>query len=120
MFCTLGKALKYGGTYLETKSLRISDREVSDRVLSSIKIASYERTTRLLKIHGKLRAHWQMEENLNPLSDNFIQTDASIDTGNSDGPLLGTDGKVIRINTAILTQSGGSIGIGFAFPSIVT
>jgi serine protease Do len=48
--------------------------------------------------------------------DDFIQTDASINPGNSGGPLLNTSGQVIGINTAIFTQSGGSIGIGFAIP----
>jgi len=48
--------------------------------------------------------------------ENFIQTDASINPGNSGGPLLNTVGEVIGINTAIFSQSGGSIGIGFAIP----
>jgi serine protease Do len=48
--------------------------------------------------------------------DDFIQTDASINPGNSGGPLLNTKGEVIGINTAIFSQSGGSIGIGFATP----
>ncbi len=48
--------------------------------------------------------------------DDFIQTDASINKGNSGGPLFNLKGEVIGINTAIFSQSGGSIGIGFAVP----
>src|SRR5438874_7771468 len=49
--------------------------------------------------------------------DNFIQTDASINPGNSGGPLLNMRGEVVGINTAIFSQSGGNIGIGFAIPT---
>jgi len=47
----------------------------------------------------------------------FIQTDASINRGNSGGPLFNIKGEVIGINTAIISQTGGSIGLGFAIPS---
>ena len=49
--------------------------------------------------------------------DDYIQTDASINRGNSGGPLFDMDGKVIGINTAIFSQTGGSVGIGFAISS---
>ncbi len=46
----------------------------------------------------------------------FIQTDAAINQGNSGGPLINTEGKVIGVNTMIVSQTGGNIGIGFAVP----
>ena len=49
--------------------------------------------------------------------ENFIQTDASINRGNSGGALLNLNGELIGINTAILAPGGGSVGIGFAIPS---
>jgi serine protease Do len=49
--------------------------------------------------------------------DNYIQTDASINRGNSGGPLFNLEGEVVGVNTAIISPSGGSIGIGFAVPS---
>ena len=48
--------------------------------------------------------------------ENFIQTDAAINQGNSGGALIDASGNLVGINTAILSQSGGSIGIGFAIP----
>ncbi len=51
--------------------------------------------------------------------DDYIQTDASINRGNSGGPMFNMDGDVIGINTAIFSPTGGSVGIGFAIPSIL-
>jgi len=49
----------------------------------------------------------------------FIQTDAPINPGNSGGPLVNVDGELVGVNTLILTQSGGSQGLGFAIPSAI-
>ena len=58
----------------------------------------------------------QRDINAGPYDD-FLQTDASINRGNSGGPMFNMDGEVIGIATAIFSPSGGSIGIGFAIPS---
>ncbi len=51
--------------------------------------------------------------------DDFLQTDAAINRGNSGGPMFNMNGEVIGINTAIFSPSGGSVGIGFAIPSSI-
>ena len=58
----------------------------------------------------------QRDINAGPYDD-FIQTDASINRGNSGGPMFNVKGEIIGINTAIFSPSGGSVGIGFAIPS---
>ncbi|MDY0884280.1 DegQ family serine endoprotease [Dongia soli] len=64
---------------------------------------------------GIVSAH-QRDINAGPYDD-FIQTDASINRGNSGGPMFNMEGEVVGINSAIFSPSGGSVGIGFAIPS---
>lgn len=65
---------------------------------------------------GVISAKGRQNLHITELED-FIQTDAAINPGNSGGPLLDLDGNVIGINTAIVSRSGGYMGIGFAVPS---
>lgn len=65
---------------------------------------------------GVVSAKGRQDLGITTLED-FIQTDAAINPGNSGGPLLNLKGEVIGINTAIVTRSGGYMGIGFAIPS---
>ena len=66
--------------------------------------------------HGVISAKGRQNLKITALED-FIQTDAPINPGNSGGPLLNLDTEVIGINTAIVSKSGGYMGIGFAIPS---
>lgn len=65
-------------------------------------------------VSGKGRENLHL--NKGAIYQNYIQTDASINPGNSGGPLINIKGEVIGINSAILSMSGGNIGIGFAVP----
>jgi serine protease Do len=65
---------------------------------------------------GVISATGRNNLNISSVED-FIQTDAAINSGNSGGPLFNIEGQVIGINTAIVTRTGGSMGLGFAVPS---
>lgn len=66
--------------------------------------------------HGIVSALARSQEGISDFR-SFIQTDAPINPGNSGGPLVTTDGRLVGINTAIYSKSGGSVGIGFAIPT---
>ncbi len=65
---------------------------------------------------GVVSAKGRTSVGINDYED-FIQTDAAINPGNSGGPLVNLDGDVVGMNTAILSRSGGNMGVGFAIPS---
>lgn len=88
-----------------------SEIRVADMVLAIGSPLGLERTVTSGIISAKGRARVGIVR-----YENFLQTDAAINQGNSGGPLVNLDGEVIGINTAILAPSGGSQGIGFAIP----
>jgi S1-C subfamily serine protease len=92
----------------DSKNLRIGQKVLAignpfglERTLTTGIISSLGRTIR---------------SEMGTLMEDIIQTDAAINPGNSGGPLLNSDGEIIGINSAIVTPSGGSVGIGFAIP----
>jgi Do/DeqQ family serine protease len=86
--------------------------EVGDIVLAVGNPFGLGHTVTMGIISGLSRSQFGMQDYRS-----YIQTDASINPGNSGGALIGLDGRIVAINTFILSQSGGSIGIGFAIPS---
>ncbi len=102
-----------GGETLPWLELRDSDTvEVGDLVLAIGNPFGLQQTVTSGIISAVARSGGSVTE-----SGFFLQTDAAINPGNSGGALLTTDGRVVGINTAIYSQNGGSIGIGFATPS---
>jgi len=79
-------------------------------------VGSPEPTVTVGVISAKERTMKRSEEGAIRISEHLIQTDAAINPGNSGGPLVDANGGVVGINTAIITTSGGSLGIGFAVP----
>lgn len=74
-----------------------------------------DRTVTLGVISATSRANLNLGDN-SPLYQDYIQTDAAINSGNSGGPLLNINGEVIGINSALASNNGGNVGIGFAIP----
>jgi len=104
-------------TPLPTVKLGNSDNsEVGDWVEAIGSPFSYSQTVTAGIISAKNRT---VEKGASGQFQHFIQTDAAINPGNSGGPLLNMNGEVIGVNTAIITESGGYQGIGFAMPSNV-
>jgi serine protease Do len=104
-----------GGEKLPYLELRDSDTiEVGDLVLAIGNPFGLQQTVTSGIISAVARSGGSVTE-----SGFFLQTDAAINPGNSGGALLGMDGRLVGINTAIYSKTGGSIGIGFATPSNV-
>lgn len=103
--------LKIGATNLPVLALGDSDAlQVGEPVMAIGNPFGLEGTVTIGIVSAKERVIGQ-----GPYDD-FIQTDASINPGNSGGPLVNSAGQVVGVNTAILSRTGGSVGIGFAIP----
>jgi serine protease Do len=106
--------LKINATNLPVLTLGDSDRaRVGDVVLAIGNPLGLDQTVTAGIISAKGRATGVGDGNF----EDFIQTDAPINQGNSGGALINTNGELVGINSQILSTSGGSIGIGFAIPS---
>jgi serine protease Do len=73
-------------------------------------------TAGIVSAKGRVQRQGQLQ---NVQFQDFIQTDAAINPGNSGGPLLNLRGQIVGINSAILSRSGGSVGIGFSIPAVL-
>lgn len=103
------------GTVLKTISFGDSSKlKVGQKVIAIGNPFGLERTMTTGIISGLGRP---MRNNGNRIIRNMVQTDAAINPGNSGGPLLDTNGKMIGINTMIVSSSGSSAGVGFAIPA---
>jgi len=88
--------------------------EIGDWAIAFGSPFGFSQTMTVGVISAKGRSHIPLSHG--PTYQNFIQTDAAINSGNSGGPLVDIDGNVIGINSAIASPSGGNVGIGFAIP----
>jgi serine protease Do len=88
--------------------------EIGDWAIAFGSPFGFSQTMTVGVISAKGRSHVPLSHG--PTYQDFIQTDAAINSGNSGGPLVNIKGEVIGINTAIASPSGGNVGIGFAIP----
>ena len=104
--------IKIDGKKLPTLALGNSNKlEVGEWVIAIGSPFELSQTVTVGVVSAKGRSRMGVSD-----YENFIQTDAAINPGNSGGPLLNIHGKVVGINTAIFSRSGGYMGIGFAIP----
>ena len=105
--------LKIEGTNLPSVTFADSDKlEVGDVVLAIGNPFGIGQTVTMGIVSATGRGGMGIEE-----YEDFIQTDAAINPGNSGGALIDTEGRLVGINTAILSRSGGNMGVGFAVPA---
>jgi serine protease Do len=102
----------------DLKSLKMGDSDklaVGDFVVAIGSPFGLRETVSLGIVSAKGRSNLGIEA-----YEDFIQTDAAINVGNSGGPLVDVNGEVVGVNTAILSRTGGSVGVGFAIPINMT
>ena len=98
----------------DLKDIKLGDSDklkVGDFVVAVGSPFGLRETVSLGIVSAKGRSNLGIED-----YEDFIQTDAAINVGNSGGPLVNIDGHVVGVNTAILSRTGGSVGVGFAIP----
>jgi serine protease Do len=105
--------IKKGGDLPDITPGSVEDLKVGDWVIAIGNPFGLFGTVTAGVVSAKGRSEVSLSRNIYA---DFIQTDAAINQGNSGGPLINSDGKVVGVNTMIVSQTGGNIGIGFAVP----
>ena len=105
--------VKKGGNLPDITPGSVEDLKVGDWVIAIGNPFGLLGTVTAGVVSAKGRSEVSLSKNIYA---DFIQTDAAINQGNSGGPLINSEGKVVGVNTMIVSQTGGNIGIGFAVP----
>ncbi|MBN1695076.1 Do family serine endopeptidase [candidate division WOR-3 bacterium] len=105
--------IKKGGDLPDITPGSVEDLKVGDWVIAIGNPFGLFGTVTAGVVSAKGRSEVSLSRNIYA---DFIQTDAAINQGNSGGPLINSEGKVVGVNTMIVSQTGGNIGIGFAVP----